>query len=209
MNIPPPPSPPQMGDKIPPASGTLKPIMMGAPPTKKPADDGYKTVFFGQQQKISEALPGTSLISSNTGYGDDVYDIVFVFPVAKSTNATQEDPKESTMKGFDAKAEEVLKAIQATGAETYAYYDVGNENIFVLVRYSEDILCNYADIQDFPMLLDAGALRAKLEKGDTEKGIAPIIIPETSELTKIKPWDFIFAKWYVRFPFDLTYLLLP
>ena len=46
------------------------------------------------------------------------------------------------------------------------------------------------------MLLDANALRAKLERGDAEKGIAPIIIPETSELTKIKPWDFIYAKWY-------------
>ena len=168
---------------------------MGTPATdKKAADDGYKTVFFGQQPKINEALSSsTSMISSNTGYGDDHYDIVFVFPVAKKSNSIQ-DPKESTLKGFDAKGEEVLKAIHATGAETYSYYDVGNENIFVLVRYSENLLCNYADIQDFPMLLDANALRAKLERGDAEKGIAPIIIPETSELTKIKPWDFIYAQ---------------
>ena len=45
------------------------------------------------------------------------------------------------------------------------------------------------------MLLDSTALRAKLEQGDAEKGIAPIVIPETSELTKIRPWDCIYAKW--------------
>ena len=191
------PPPPPTADRIPPASGTLKPIAMGMPATKNPkndTNDGYKTVVFGQS-KVSDTLPTSSLISSNIGYDDDQYDIVFVFPVAKNTNTIQ-DPNGSTMGGYDAKGEEVVKAIQATGAETYAYYDVGNENIFLLVRYSESILINYADIIDFPMLLDSVTLRAKLEKGDSERGIAPIIIPATSELTKISPWDFIYAKWY-------------
>jgi hypothetical protein len=113
------------------------PIPQPDPRIQIPINDGYYATGFGTNVN-PESSKG--VISSNPGYGPNDYDVCMVFPVDASTK-----------KGFTKKGEECMRAIRASGAQTYAYYDVQGTKIFVLLRYLEDKLSKYADFKKYRM----------------------------------------------------------
>ena len=141
------------------------PIPQPDPRIQIPINDGYYATGFGTNVN-PESSKG--VISSNPGYGPNDYDVCMVFPVDASTK-----------KGFTKKGEECMRAIRASGAQTYAYYDVqgmtlpcelcacllrqlfnklffvglAGTKIFVLLRYLEDKLSKYADFKKYRMKL--------------------------------------------------------
>ena len=95
-----------------------------------------------------------------------------------------------------------MKKIVGSGAQTFAYYDIVGDYIFVLVRYPEDKLMSYANNTKYKMKLDPFKLKERLEAGDLEHGIKPIHVGVNVEVTKISPFDHIYARFDSDIPLE-------
>lgn len=152
-------------------------------------NDGFRSVpFCGGYDIGIECGPvvsthGGHIISSNEDYHQDRYDICMVFPILKGSGGLS----------FQAQGEDSMRAILASHADTYSYVDVSGENIFVLIRYPEQVLMDYADVIEYKMKLDPDQILHHLSAGDAERNIGPVFIGRHDDITKIPPFEHIYA----------------
>lgn len=131
---------------------------------------------------IDPVLPRLSAQTSETTR----YDYCFVFPVDKNS------------KSFTQDGAKIMSKLIKCGLVAYQYYSVQKDEIYVLVRADLGKLAAFADVIDYRMLLDKNQVREALERGDAEKGIAPINIAHDPEVTEFLPFEYIYAKYSVK-----------
>jgi hypothetical protein len=79
--------------------------------------------------------------------------------------------------------------------ELYAYKNVQEDQLFVLLRAPLDKLRASADHINMPLLLDPTEIQDQLKYGDERRGIKPVLIPHRPEITKYLPNEFIYGKY--------------
>lgn len=78
----------------------------------------------------------------------------------------------------------------------YAYLSVQNDEIYVLLRVTEEIMKHYADLNDLPLLADEDALEARSALGWPGTDIKPIKIEHDPTITPFKPFQFIYLPYH-------------
>lgn len=79
--------------------------------------------------------------------------------------------------------------------DIFLVYSARKEYIFVLIRASLGILRNVADEHQVKMLLNEEQLQKKVEAGNADMNIAPVIIPHDPEETEIRPYEYITGRF--------------
>jgi hypothetical protein len=111
------------------------------------------------------------------------FDLCFVFPVDQAT------------KSFNGEGQRIVKAIIKSGFQTFIYYSIQQDEIYVLARASEVILTHFADAIDFKLLLDPEELKKRANAGDPANGIAAFDIRHEEDVSSIRPYDFIWGEF--------------
>jgi hypothetical protein len=110
--------------------------------------------------------------------------------------------------GFTETGKNYMLTMTANGLELLSFRGVNKESIFVLIRGSTELLRNYADEVDFPMLMDPVVLEDMARKGNLDKGIAGFEIADFQEESPYSPYEYLYGKYSIRMPENL-YKSLP
>jgi hypothetical protein len=125
------------------------------------------------------------IISSNHGYDDDRWDMCIVLPM------------ESNNRDYTERGQKIVKRLIQSGAELYCFYDHSRNDIFVLVRYTQDKLGAFADFINYEMLLDPVELKKICEEGNPKENISPVTLFHDPNVSRFLPYEYIHAR-YVR-----------
>lgn len=118
-----------------------------------------------------------------TDYADR-YDFCIIFPADYTTG------------DFTDKGKGYIRILKKLGFEIFAFKGMRpDKEIFVLVRAPIDRLRQYAEQVKFKIKLNRFKLKEKLESGDQEKNISPIVIPHNKEVTKLDPYEYIYGRY--------------
>ena len=161
-------------------------------PAPAPAPANYGAT---SQMSPVESKPQSTLKSSQTlndrqffnemGYG---WDVVMVFPTEGPTEP-REDGK--TRRTYN----EMLKKLAAAGLDTYAYFSVQKDEVYVKIRANLDRLQQQADALNYSMELDKDKLKAAASRGFPKFNIGPLKLSDDKRICKYDPYDMIYAKY--------------
>ena len=122
-----------------------------------------------------------SVTAGSTGDFAGEFDFVAVFPI--------EDGKQTDIcKHF---CQELLHA----KFELFAYLSAQEDELYVLINATEDILKQFADKVDYELQLDAAVAERMMVAGSKKKQIAPVEINHFPDVTKMRPYDYIYGKF--------------
>jgi hypothetical protein len=105
--------------------------------------------------------------------------------------------------GLTLEGQNCLAALHMNGLETLQYQGASSSHIFVLVRANLEVIKNYADDIDYPMLLNRETLRDIATRGNLEQHIASVEISHIPEMSKFLPYEYIYGKFSLRMPEEL------
>mmetsp|Transcript_443 Transcript_443/g.787 ORF Transcript_443/g.787 Transcript_443/m.787 type:complete len:306 (+) Transcript_443:39-956(+) len=110
------------------------------------------------------------------------YDFCMVFPVENGY--------------FTERGKGYIKSLKKLGFEMYAYSGIREDkDIFVLIRAPLRKLRSFADKIEFKMKLSGTVIKSMLERGNSEAGIAATSIPHRPDVTRLGPYEFIYAPY--------------
>jgi hypothetical protein len=92
-------------------------------------------------------------------------------------------------------AQSCLEIMKSNGLDLAIFRSKVCDKLFVLVRAPIDLVREYAESNNFKLLLDADVLRETANHGNIEKGIKPIDIPHNADECEVQPYDYIYAKY--------------
>merc|ERR1719230_1285955 len=90
---------------------------------------------------------------------------------------------------------EMLKRFNDAGLETFAYYSIQKDEVYIKIRASLDRLMQQADAVNWKMELDPAVLADTAAKGFPKFGIKPLELNDDPKYCKYKPYEYIFAKF--------------
>jgi hypothetical protein len=91
--------------------------------------------------------------------------------------------------------QEMLKKYNAAGLETFAYYSIQKDEVYIKIRCGLDRLMQQADLVNYKMELDPAILSEVAAKGFPKFGISPLKLNDDPKYCKYKPYEYIYAKF--------------
>jgi hypothetical protein len=118
----------------------------------------------------------------------DKYDVCLEFPVDPSTN-----------KLLFVGSEILDKIVAIVGSKyVYMFYSADTSKIFVLIRTATKLVKHQAEVSGYKLLLDGEKAQEAALDGDEEAFVDSFEIPHLDEVTKIEPYDYIYAPYIKR-----------
>jgi hypothetical protein len=118
----------------------------------------------------------------------DKYDICLEFPVNPSTNKLN-----------NVGAEVMERMISTFGSKyIFLFYSKDTSKIFALIRVALKVAKQKAEADGYKLLLDADVARERAFDGDEEAKVDGFSIPHVEEVSKIEPFEFIYAEYVSR-----------
>lgn len=172
------------------------------PYQKTDKEENSSTPFlFTQNNKISPVYDKPP-VTKNEEWVSDLasdYDLCIVFPAEKGFSFLTINIKCLYcvyLGDFKEEGRKYITCFRQLGFDLFIYRGLKDKDeIFVLIRAPLQKLRDFADFIDFEMCLDEQNCKAQLERGNSSKGIKPIIIPHRPEFTSLRPHQNIYAKY--------------
>lgn len=138
-----------------------------------------------------------------TANENTIYDFAIALPVGHDNSHT-----------FSKAAQAILASIAVgMGEENIAvFYSSCRQKSFVLIRATVDKLKNFADLHNYPLLLDSEKLKERAMIGwpDNVPKVDPIKMDENRpEITSYSPYEYIYGRYEIEEQFQELYGLNP
>ena len=147
------------------------------PRKKEPAISPLKNAKQRSQSKYS-------LIDEAMGDLASEFEFCMVFPAVKSN--------------FTERGKAIVIFLMKLGLELFIYRARDGDEIFVLGRMPLEVVREFAETYEYYLMLDPSQAQEQLERGDTERSIAPVSIEHRPDICHLKPYEYIYVPYHSR-----------
>eukprot|EP01032_Pedospumella_encystans_P014521 gene14521-16668_t len=125
-----------------------------------------------------------SLIDEAMGDLASEFEFCMVFPTVKSN--------------FTERGKAIVIFLMKLGLELFIYRARDGDEIFVLGRMPLEVVREFAETYEYYLMLDPAQAQEQLERGDTERSIAPVSIEHRPDICHLKPYEYIYVPYHSR-----------